>query len=279
MTGYANPDVLVETQWVAEHLDDPSIRIIEANFDREAYETGHIPGALAWTWNDYQHPVRNDIQDKEGWEALLSRSGVAKDTTLVLYEQSRNWYSIFGFWLLTMYGHEDIRIMNGGRDKWISENRPMVTAEPTLTPTAYQAPEPDPAIRAMRDIVVESIGDPSRVLVDVRDPVEYEGGLYDAWKLPTEGRQRGGRIPGAVHIPWNMAREDDGTFKSFEALQDLYASRGVTPDKEAITYCVIGGRSVTIWFVLKCLLGYPHVRLYDGSWLEWGGLIGVPIER
>lgn len=280
MANYAYPDVLVETQWVADHLDDPNVRLIEAAYDTEKYDLEHISGALPWTWNqDFQHPVRKDVPDKEGWEALLARSGVANDTIIVAYGAPSNWYATFAFWLLTIYGHRDVRIMNGGREKWTAESRPLTTDVPAVTPATYQAQEPDWTIRASRDLVQESIGNPGRVLVDVRDPDEYRGALRSSWKLPDEGGQRGGHIPGAVNIPWSMALQDDGTFIPVEALQELYTSQGVTADKEAITYCVIGGRSNQTWFVLKYLLGYPHVRLYDGSWLEWGGLIGVPIEK
>ncbi len=280
MASYAYPDVLVETHWVADHLDDLNIRLIESAFDREDYDSGHIPGALAWTWNeDFQHPIRKDIPDKEGWEVLLARSGIANDTTIVAYGAPSNWYATFAFWLLTIYGHRDVRIMNGGREKWMAESRTLTTDLPAVTPTTYQAQEPDWTIRALRDLVQESIGNPSRILVDVREPEEYRGTLRPSWKFPDEGGQRGGHIPGAVNIPPGMALQDDGTFKPVEALQEIYASQGVTADKEAITYCVIGGRSNQTWFVLKYLLGYPQVRLYDGSWLEWGGLIGVPIEK
>ncbi len=280
MASYAYPDVLVETQWVADHLDDPNVRLIEAAYDTEKYDLEHIPGALPWTWNqDFQHPIRKDIPNKEGWEALLARSGIANDTTIVAYGAPSNWYATFAFWLLTIYGHRDVRIMNGGREKWMAESRTLTTDLPAVTPTTYQAQEPDWTIRALRDLVQESIGNPSRILVDVREPEEYRGTLRPSWKFPDEGGQRGGHIPGAVNIPPGMALQDDGTFKPVEALQEIYASQRVTADKEAITYCVIGGRSNQTWFVLKYLLGYPQVRLYDGSWLEWGGLIGVPIEK
>lgn len=280
MQDYANPDVLVETQWVADHLNDPNVRLIEAAYDTEEYDLEHIPGTLPWTWKqDFQHPLRKDVPDKDGYEALLTRSGITKDTTVVVYGAPNNWYATFGFWLLTLYGHRDIRVINGGREKWVAEGRPMTTNEPVVTATRYRTQEPDWTVRASRDRVQESIDNPSRILVDVRDPDEYRGELRSSWKLPEEGGQRGGHIPGAVNIPWNLAQQDDGTFKSVEALQEIYSSQGVTAEKEVITYCVIGGRSNQTWFVLKYLLGYPQVRLYDGSWLEWGGLIGVPIDK
>lgn len=253
--------------------------MIESAFDREDYDSGHIPGALAWTWNeDFQHSVRKDIPDQEGWEMLLARSGIANDTTVILYGAPSNWYGTFAFWLLTHYGHRNTRVMNGGREKWVGEDRPLTTEAPAVTPTTYRAQEPDRTERALRDRVEESIGDPCSILVDVRDPDEYQGALRSSWKLPEESGQRGGHIPGAVNIPWRMSLQDDGTFKPADTLRELYAGHGVTADKEVITYCVIGGRSNQTWFVLKYLLGYPQVRLYDGSWLEWGGLIGAPVE-
>ena len=280
MPSYAHPDVLVETQWVADHLDDPTIRLIESAYSTEDYDSGHIPGALAWNWaEDFQHPIRKDIPDKGDWESLLARSGITADTTIVVYGAPNNWYATFAFWLLTIYGHRDIRVLNGGREKWIAEGHPLTTEIPAITPTTYKAEESDWSNRALRDRVQQSIGNPDRILVDVRDPEEYEGALYAAWKLPSDGAQRGGHIPDAVNIPWALAKEDDGTFKTADALRELYTNQGVTEDKEAIAYCVIGGRSCQTWFVLKYLLGYPHVRLYDGSWLEWGVLIDAPIEK
>ncbi len=279
MASYAYPDVLVETQWVADHLDDPNVRLIEAAYDTEIYDLEHIPGALPWTWNqDFQHPVRKDVPDIEGWEALLARSGIANDTTVVVYGAPSKYYATYAVWLLTIYGHRDIRLMNGGRDKWTAESRPLTTAVSAVTQTTYRAQEPDWTNRALRDLVQESIGNPNRILVDVRETEEYCGTLSPTWKLPEEGGQRGGRIPGAVNILWSMVLQDDGAFKPVESLQEIYDSQGVSAEKESIIYCVIGGRSSHTWFVLKYLLGYPQVRLYDGSWLEWGGLIGASIE-
>lgn len=279
MSNFAYPDVLVETAWVEDCLGDPTVRLIEAAFDAEEYGTEHVPGALPWTWSqDFQHPIRKDIPDKEGWEALLSCSGIMPDTTIVTYGGQSNWYATFAFWLLKIYGHQDVRVMNGGRQKWLAENRPMTTDSVSVAPSTYRAQEPDWSDRALRDLVLDSIEDPDRILVDVRETDEYEGVIRSGWRLPSEGGQRGGRIPGAVNIPWNLALRDDGTFKPVDSLRELYTRQGVTADKEAITYCVIGGRSNQTWFVLKYLLGYPRVRLYDGSWLEWGGLIGAPVE-
>ena len=280
MAGYAYPDVLVETHWVADHLDDPNVRLIEAAYGDDIYEMNHIPGAVPWTWkDDFQHPVRKDVPDKAGWEALLARSGITNDTTVVVYCARGNAYATYAFWLLKIYGHQDARIINGGAEKWLAENRPVTIDFTAVTATTYQAQEPDWTIRALRDHVQDSIGNPDRILVDVREPEEYNGLLYPSWKLPNDGGQRGGHIPGAVNIVWSKAKRADGTFKPAEELREIYTGQGVTADKEAITYCVIGGRGNQTWFVLKYLLGYPQVRHYDGAWLEWGGLIGVPIEK
>ena len=278
--GYAYPDALVETGWLADQLGDPNIRIVEAGFDHGPYGEGHVPGAVAWSWkDDFQHPVRNDLQDRVGIEALLGRSGIGLDTTVVLYGGQNNWYAGFGYWLLTIYGHQRLHLLDGGRKKWLTENRPLTTDVPTVTPTQYRAADPDWSHRAMRDDVLASIGRPDRVLVDVRSLEEWEGKLMPPWTVPNPEGQRGSRIPGAVHVPWERQLNEDGTFKSAEDLRALYEAQGVTPDKEAISYCVIGGRSNVAWFALSRLLGYPKARLYDGSWLEWGTLRGVPIER
>ncbi|HLG51356.1 MAG TPA: sulfurtransferase [Chloroflexota bacterium] len=277
---YAHPEVLVETQWVADHLSDPNVRIIEVDVDTAAYETGHIPGAVAWNWQtDLSDRVRRDLIPKAELERLLGRIGATRDTTLVLYGDNNNWFAAWAFWQLKIYGHRDARLMNGGRKKWIAENRPLDTSVPTFTPTTYVADEPDLSIRAFRDQVLESLGRPESVLVDVRSPREYSGELLAPENLPQEGAQRGGHIPGAVNIPWSMAVNEDGTFKSPEQLAEIYRSKGVTPDKQVTAYCRIGERSSHTWFVLKYLLGYPNVRNYDGSWTEWGSLVGVPIER
>jgi len=280
MQDYACPDILVDTQWVADHLDDPKVRLIEAAYDTEKYDLAHIPGALPWTWQqDFQHPLRKDVPDIAGWQSLVANSGITDDTTVVVYGAPSKNYATYAIWLLTIFGHRNIRLMNGGIEKWAAENRPLTTDVPAVTSTAYQTQQPDWTIRALRDSVHESIDDSSRILVDVRDRDEYCGKLNPTWKLPEDGGQRGGRIPGAVNITWNLVLQDDGTFKPVEELQEIYSSQGVTADKEVITYCVIGARASHSWFVLKFLLGYPRVRLYDGSWLEWGSLIGVPVEK
>jgi len=280
MSRYAHPEVLVDTQWVAEHLAMPKVRIIEVNFDLSNYDSGHIPGAVGWSWStDFQHPIRKDLPDKEGIEALLARSNIETDTTIIVYGTRRNGYATFALWLLKIYGHEDVRVMNGNREKWIEEGRPLTTEIPTAASSVYHASEPDWSIRALRDQVLDSIGKPEHIFVDVRTPEEYHGELWDSWKYEAESSQRGGHIPGAVNIPWDMALKEDGTFKSVEDLQALYTYNGVTSDKEAISYCIVGGRSNHTWFVLTYLLGYSKVRLYDGSWAEWSTLIGVPIEK
>jgi len=272
--------VLVETQWVADHLKDPKIRLVEVDVDTSAYDSGHIPGAIGWNWKrDTQQPIRRDIPDKAGVEELLSRSGIANDTTVIFYGDNNNWFATFAFWLLKIYGHPDARIMNGGRKKWVDEGRPLTTEVSTVPRTRYRAKEPDWSSRALRDFVYESIGKAGRAFVDVRSPKEYSGELLAPEHLPQEGAQRGGHLPGAVNIPWNQAVREDGTFKSAEELKALYGGQGITPDKEIIAYCRIGERSSHTWFVLKYLLGYPKVRNYDGSWTEWGSLVDVPIEK
>ncbi len=212
-------------------------------------------------------------------EELLSRSGIESDMTIIVYGTRRNGYATFAFWLLKIYGHGDVRVMDGNREKWINEGRPLTTEIPSIMPSVYNTGEPDWNIRASRDHVLDSIGKPERILVDVRTPEEYHGELWDSWKYQAEASQRGGHIPGAVNIPWDETLNEDGTLKSVEELQALYTNSGVTPDKEVISYCIVGGRSNHTWFVLTYLLGYPKVRLYDGSWAEWSTLIGVPVEK
>jgi len=280
MLDYAHPEVLVDTRWVAEQFNAPKVRIIEIGYDLSNYNSGHIPGAVGWGWStDFQHPIRKDLPDRNGMDKLLARSGIENDSTIVVYGTRRNGYATFAFWLLKIYGHDDVRVMNGNREKWIAEGRPQTAEIPNFTPSGYITKEPDWSIRALRDRVLDSIGNPECILVDVRTPEEYHGELWDMWKYQAEASQRGGHIPGAVNIPWDMTIKEDGTFKSIEELQAMYTTKGVTSDKEAISYCIVGGRSNHTWFILKYLLGYPKVRLYDGSWAEWSTLIGVPIEK
>lgn len=277
---YAHPEVLVDTQWVAEHLDDPTVRLVEVDVDTTAYDSGHIPGAVGWNWQkDTQQPIRRDIPDPAGVEELLSRSGIANDTTVVFYGDNNNWFAAFAFWLLKMYGHEDARLMNGGRKKWLDEGREVTTTIPRVEKTTYKVGQPNTSIRAFRDDVLALLKDPAGALVDVRSPDEYSGKLLAPPGLPQEGSQRGGHVPGATNIVWARAVNEDGTFKSTDELLDLYGGNGITADKDIIAYCRIGERSSHTWFVLTYLLGYPNVRNYDGSWTEWGSLIGVPIEK
>ncbi|HKZ68714.1 MAG TPA: sulfurtransferase [Anaerolineales bacterium] len=277
---YAHPEVLVDTQWVADHLNDPNLRLVEVDVDTTAYDSGHVPGAIGWNWKrDTQQLLRRDIPDKAGIEELLSRSGIGKDTTVIFYGDNNNWFATFAFWLLKLYGHADARMMDGGRKKWVDEGRSLTTDVPTVTRTSYRAKEPDMSIRALRDAVMESMGKSGRGLVDVRSPKEFSGELLAPENLPQEGAQRGGHIPGAANIPWGQAVREDGTFKSAADLTALYGGKSITPDKSIIAYCRIGERSSHTWFVLKYLLGYQNVRNYDGSWTEWGSLVGAPIEK
>jgi thiosulfate/3-mercaptopyruvate sulfurtransferase len=277
--GYAHPETLVETEWVADHLHDQSIRLVEVDVDTTAYETGHIPGAIGWNWRtDTQQRVRRDIPDKAAFEELLGRSGISNDTTVIVYGDNNNWFATYAFWLLKLYGHEDVRVMNGGRKKWLDEDRPLTTVVPAIERTTYKANHPNQTLRARREQVLESLGREGRALVDVRSPMEFSGELLAPENLPQEGAQRGGHIPGAANIPWGMAVREDGTFKSVDELRELYGAQGVTPDKAVIAYCRIGERSSHTWYVLTNLLGYADVSNYDGSWTEWGSLIGAPIE-
>jgi thiosulfate/3-mercaptopyruvate sulfurtransferase len=271
-------DVLVSTEWIAQHARDANLRIVEVDVDTTAYGQGHVPGAIGWNWStELCDTLVRDIIPKAKFEALMSRSGIASDTTVVLYGDNNNWFAAWAFWQMKIYGHRDVRIMNGGRKKWLSDSRDLETATPAVTPTSYQAPAPDSSIRAFLQEVQDALkkGTP---LVDVRSPQEFTGEILAPPGLP-ETCQRGGHIPGAKSIPWGKACNEDGTFKSTEELQQLYGSAGVTPDKAVIAYCRIGERSSHTWFVLKHLLGYPDVKNYDGSWTEWGNLVGAPVEK
>lgn len=279
MVEYAHPEVLVSTEWVAQRLNGPNIRVVEVDVDTTAYETGHIPGAVGWNWTtQLNDPVRRDIASKEQFEELMASSGIDKHTTVVLYGDNNNWFAAYAFWLLKIYGHEDVRLMDGGRKKWVDEGRPLTTEVPRLERKVYRAEEPDLRLRAFLQDVLQRLQRPDVVLVDVRSPQEFTGEILAPPGLP-ETAQRGGHIPGAKNIPWGQVVREDGTFKSYDELKALYEGVGVTPDKEVITYCRIGERSSHSWFVLKYLLGYPKVRNYDGSWTEWGNVVGLPIER
>ncbi|OYT69314.1 MAG: sulfurtransferase [Armatimonadetes bacterium JP3_11] len=271
--------VLVSTEWVQEHMSDPNIRLIEVDVDTTAYEQGHIPGAIGLNWQtQLQDPIRRDIPSKAQLEATLGGLGVSDKHTIVLYGDNNNWFAAFAFWVLKIYGHEDVRLMDGGRKKWIAEGRPITKEVPNYAPTEYRAKEPDLSLRAFFPQVLESLNRPEVALVDVRSPQEYTGELIAPPGL-METAQRGGHIPGARNIPWVQAVREDGTFKSPEELRALYEAQGITPDKQVVAYCRIGERSAHTWFVLKYLLGYPNVRNYDGSWTEWGNIVGTPIER
>ncbi len=278
-SGYAHPETVVNTQWVADHLNDPSVRIIEVDVDTTAYDQGHIPGAVALNWKtELQDQVTRDIVPQEQLERLLSNLGVSRDTTIVMYGDNNNWFGAYAFWLLKIYGHHDVRVMNGGRKKWLDEGRPVTTDVPHYPKTDYKADAPDLSIRIFRDEVRSLLGRPDYAMVDVRSPAEYSGELLAPPGL-SETAQRGGHIPGAKNIPWSQAVAEDGTFKPVEQLRELYQGKGITSDKNIVAYCRIGERSSHTWFVLKYLLGYENVRNYDGSWTEWGSVIGAPIEK
>jgi len=279
--GYVHPEVLVSTQWVADHLDDPQIRIIESNEDPLLYASGHIPGAVEVDWaQDLNNPLRRDYLDQREFEQLMSRLGVTPETTLIFYGDKNNWWATYAFWVFQLFGHEHARVMDGGRGKWQAEGRPMTREVPQYPPTTYKArPRDDRHIRAFRDQVYQHV-QANLPLVDVRSPEEYSGQRLHMPDYPNEGALRGGHIPGAVNVPWSRAVNPDGTFKPADELRRIYEEeQQLSPDNEIITYCRIGERSSHTWFVLKYLLGYPRVRNYDGSWTEWGNLVNVPIER
>ena len=277
--GYAKP-VLVSTDWLAEHREDAKVVVAEVDENPDLYEEGHIPGAAKLHWrDDLQDPIERDVVDKATFEQLLGGLGIGNDTTVVLYGDKNNWFAAYAYWYLKVYGHEDVRILDGGRQKWIDEGRELTTEVPTAQSTAYTARERDESIRAYRDQVREWLEADERALVDVRSPGEYAGDLIAPPGYEQEGAQRGGHIPGAASIPWATAVRDDGTFKTADELREVYGGKGVTPDKQVTAYCRIGERSAHTWFVLRELLGYEHVRNYDGSWTEWGNLVDVPIEK
>ncbi len=280
--GYANPDVLVSTDWVAEHLNDPKIRIVESDEDTLLYGSGHIPGAVEVDWTrDLNDQVRRDYLGKAGFEALMSRIGVTPDTTVVFYGDKNNWWATYAYWVFQLFGHSNAKVMDGGRLKWEKEGRPLTREVPQYPPTQYEAKERDDSkIRAFRDEVLKHI-DSGKPLVDVRSPQEYTGERMHMPDYPNEGALRGGHIPGAKNVPWaRAANPDDGTFKSADELKRIYLEEvGLKSDDEVIAYCRIGERSSHTWFVLRELLGFKNVRNYDGSWTEWGNLVGVPIER
>ena len=280
-SGYTHPDVLVDTAWVEDHLDDPQVRIVEADEDPLLYEAmGHIRGAVKLDWHvDVQDPVRRDFVNQRAFEALMSRYGISNATTVVFYGDKNNWYAAYSYWLFKLYGHSDARLMNGGRTKWEAEGRAYTKDVPEFPERVYAAAEPNLNLRAFRRQVEDHLAKSDAALVDVRSPDEYTGTLVHMVNYPQEGAQRGGHIPGAQNIPWATAANPDGTFKSADELRQIYQGKGITPQQEVIAYCRIGERSAHTWFVLTELLGYPSVRNYDGSWTEWGNLVGAPIEK
>lgn len=279
MNTYAHPDFLVETSWVAENLNNPQVRVVESDEDFLLYETGHIPGAIKVDWfTTLQHAVRRDFLTREEFESLCGSNGISNDTTVVFYGDKNNWFACYSLWLFEYYGHRKLKIMNGGRAKWIAEGRPLTKEIPQYAQVTYYASAPDERIRAYRDEVMAHVRQ-NLPLVDVRSPQEYSGELLHMPNYPQEGAQRGGHIPGAVNIPWSKAVQEDGTFKPADELRSIYESQGILPDGEIIAYCRIGERSSLTWYVLKYLLGYKDVKNYDGSWTEWGNLVGAPIEK
>jgi thiosulfate/3-mercaptopyruvate sulfurtransferase len=280
---YAHPEVLVDTQWVEDHQKDSSVRIAEVDYDPKAnYQLGHVPGSVLFDWKqDINDPISRNVLSKQACEELLQRNGVNNNTTLVLYGDFNNWFAAFAFWVFKYYGFKDVRIMNGGRKKWLEEDRAVNKDIPNYSRGNFKASDPDENIRVFLNEVRQALDTRDRIkMVDVRSPKEFTGEILAPPEYPTEHAQRGGHIPGAENIPWAQAVNDkDGTFKSADELKKLYESKGITQDKEIIAYCRIGERSSHTWFVLKYLLGYPNVKNYDGSWTEWGNMIANPIEK
>jgi len=279
MADYAHPEALVSTGWVAEHGNDDNVRVVEVDVDTKAYDEGHVPGAIAWAWNTQLcDTVRRDILSSRQLEELMAASGVTPDTTLIIYGDNNNWFAAWALWQARIYGHKDVRLMNGGRKKWLAEGREMVTDTPRPARASYTAMDADNSLRAFLPQVQAASAARSSGLVDVRSPAEFSGELLAPPGLP-ETCQRGGHVPGARSIPWGKACNEDGTFKSADELKALYAGEGIDGSKPVIAYCRIGERSSHTWFVLKYLLGFDNVTNYDGSWTEWGNLVGAPVER
>ena len=279
--GYAHPDVLVSTEWVADHLNDPSIRIIESDEDVLLYNIGHVPGSVKIDWHtDLNDPMVRDYIDQEQFQALMRRNGIGNETTVVFYGDKNNWWATYAFWVFQLFGHTNAKVMDGGRAKWIAEGREMTRDIPSYPASDYVSPKRDDTkLRAFRDEVLAHV-EGSNPLVDVRSPGEYKGELLHMADYPQEGAMRGGHIPGAKSVPWSRAANDDGTFRSIDELRAIYEEeQGLSSDENVVAYCRIGERSSHTWFVLTYLLGYENVRNYDGSWTEWGNAVGLPIER
>ena len=280
MAEYSHPESLVTTDWVAEHGDEANVRLVEVDVDTSAYDEGHIAGAVGWNWqSQLQASLRRDLISGTELEALLGVAGIDNNTTVILYGDNNNWFAAWAFWQLKYYGHGDVRLMNGGRAKWVADGRPLTTDAASHAAKSYRASEPNQDIRAYRDAVLGAVSASSISLVDVRAPAEYSGELLAPANLPQEGSQRGGHIPGAANVPWGQAVNEDGTFKSADELTALYGGKGIDGSKETIAYCRIGERSSHTWFVLTQLLGHQNVRNYDGSWTEWGSIVNAPIEK
>ena len=279
MTGYVHTDALVDADWVAAHVDDPDVRLIEVDEDNTAYDRSHIRNALGWNWfTDLHDPLRRDYVDQEGLSRLLQQAGVGPETTVVLYGGNNNWFAAYGYWLCRYLGFDAVKLLDGGHKKWEREGRELTAEVPRFEPTDLRVTGPVRGdLRALRDEVLAKLG--QEQLVDVRSPEEYRGERLAPEHLPREQPQVPGHIPGAVNIPWSMAANDDGTFRPADELRALYQGAGITPDRGTIAYCRIGERSAHTWFVLHELLGYPSVENYDGSWTEYGSLVGVPVER
>jgi thiosulfate/3-mercaptopyruvate sulfurtransferase len=279
MADYAHPEVLVSTDWMAQNLNNPSLRIVEVDVDTKAYDEGHIPGAIGWAWNTQLcDTVQRDIIPKAAFESLMGSSGVGNNTTVILYGDNNNWFAAWALWQLKIYGHKDVRLMNGGRKKWLAEGRELTKDAAKVTPATYKAQNADLSIRAFLPQVQEALAKKAADMVDVRSPQEFTGEILAPPGLP-ETCQRGGHIPGARSIPWAQACNEDGSFKTADQLKTLYANAGISGNRPIIAYCRIGERSSHSWFVLTYLLGYKNVTNYDGSWTEWGNLVGAPVER
>jgi thiosulfate/3-mercaptopyruvate sulfurtransferase len=277
--GHAMADVLVTTDWVAQHANDAGVRVVEVDVDTAAYDQGHVPGAFGWNWTtELCDTLVRDIIPLKKLEELLGKSGIDNKTTIILYGDNNNWFAAWAFWQLKMYGHEDVRMMDGGRKKWLAEGRELTADKPTVAAKSYKASPPDSSLRAFLPEVQQASAGKKAALVDVRSPAEFTGEILAPPGLP-ETCQRGGHIPGAKSIPWGKNCNEDGTFKSVDELKALYAGQGIAGDGPVIAYCRIGERSSITWFVLKYLLGFKDVKNYDGSWTEWGNLVGVPVEK